>query len=221
MASFQYILATGEIYHIYNRSVVGSELFKDKRCYGRFLDCIRYYQLKFPPQRLSYFLRQKKDLSAAIKQKAKLADVLCYCLMPTHFHLIVKQLEDKGIAIYINRLLNSYSRYYNTKYQRKGPLWEGRFRRIRISTEEQLLHLTRYIHLNPATSYIVEKPETFIYSSYREYLGLVGDKITQPGQVLGPNYSSKDYKQFVDVRRDYQRKIKEIKEILIEKNNAV
>ena len=67
-------------------------------------------------------------------------------------------------------ILNSYSRYFNTKQKRKGPLWEGRFENVLIKTDEQLLHLTRYIHLNPVTAYLVDQAKDWQASSYNEYL---------------------------------------------------
>ena len=70
----------------------------------------------------------------------------------------------------MRRLLNSYTRYFNEKIKRKGPLWEGRFKKVLVNSDEQLLHLTRYVHLNPVSAGIVEKPEDWPCSSYREYI---------------------------------------------------
>jgi putative transposase len=91
--------------------------------------------------------------------------------MPTHFHAILKQLSSDGISIMMRKILDSYSRYFNIKNKRKGPLWESRFNRIVLKSDDELLHLTRYIHLNPVTAYLVEKPEDWPFSSYNEYIG--------------------------------------------------
>ncbi len=78
--------------------------------------------------------------------------------MPTHIHLILKQLKEDGISAYMSKILNSYTCYFNRRTKRKGPLWESRFKRVEVTSDEQLLHLTRYIHLNPVTAHIVEEP---------------------------------------------------------------
>ncbi|MCM8826817.1 MAG: hypothetical protein NC904_04785 [Candidatus Omnitrophica bacterium] len=70
----------------------------------------------------------------------------------------------------MSRVSNSYARYFNIKYGRRGPLWEGTFKNVLVNNDEQLLHLTRYIHLNPTTAFLVERPEDWSFSSYREYL---------------------------------------------------
>ena len=158
MSYFKDLLATGEIYHIYNRSIIGDKVFPDKRSLERFKETIFYYLRTNP--RCSY--SKKEEGKSLFQQKydkdKRLSELIAYCIMPNHFHLILKQLDENGISVYIGRLLNSYSRYYNTRFKRKGPLWEGRFNRKRVETDEDLLHLTRYIHLNPATSYLVEDP---------------------------------------------------------------
>lgn len=214
MPFFKTILATGETYHIFNRSIVGNNIFKDQKCFDRFIKSLKYYRLINPPLRLSHFLRTTEK--PPFKEKERLVEILCYCLMPNHFHFILTQLVDNGISIFINRLLNSYSRYFNTRYKRKGPLWEGRFKRIRIASDEQLLHLTRYIHLNPTTEFLTEDPLDYPFSSYKEYLKLTSSSITAPTKVLGENYSPQEYKKFVLNQKDYQRRLRQIKNLLLE-----
>ena len=136
--------------------------------------------------------------------------------MPTHFHLIVKQLIDKGISNFMNNLQNSYSRYFNTKHKRKGPLWEGRFKSVLVKTDEQLIHLSRYLHLNPVTAHIVKKPEQWTMSSYREYLLTedLNNKICKFEDIL--DIKRDTYRKFVEDRISYQRELAEIKNLLLE-----
>ena len=75
-------------------------------------------------------------------------EIICYCLMPNHLHLLLRQLMDGGISKFMSNFANSYTRYFNTKSKRKGPVFEGKFKAKRIETDEQLLHLSRHIHLN-------------------------------------------------------------------------
>lgn len=97
------------------------------------------------------------NIAQDLSDKDHLVDVIAYCIMPTHLHFVLCQLKDNGISIYMKNLLDSYTRYFNTRYKRKGPLWEGRFKSILVQTEEQLLHLTRYIHLNPISGALVNE----------------------------------------------------------------
>jgi putative transposase len=142
--------------------------------------------------------------------------IIAYCFMPTHFHFILKQLEDDGISKFLNNTLNSYTRYFNTKYKRKGPLWQGRSKKILVDSDEQLLHLTRYIHLNPTTSYLVDKPEDWRHSSYNEYINNSETKLKacKYDDILGINI--KEYRNFVENTIDYQRDLKRIKDLILE-----
>ena len=214
MDYFRHILATGQTYHIFNRSIIGNKVFKEKRLFDHFLQSMKYYQLVNPPLKLSYFLATAKK--PILNKKEKLIENLCYCLMPNHFHIILTQIANNGISIFMNRLLNSYTHFFNTKYKRKGPLWEGRFKRVRINSDEQLLHLTRYIHLNPVTNFLVKNPLEYPFSSYKEYLKIDTQQITNPVLVLGKNYSIKEYKKFILNQKDYQRELKKIKDELLE-----
>ena len=111
-------------------------------------------------------------------------------------------------------MLNSYTRYFNIKHGRKGPLWEARFKSVRAETDQQLLHLTRYVHLNPATAKLVETPAEWSFSSYKEYLYPGTSDICTFKDVL--MISPDTYKEFVEDRLGYQRELAEIKALLLE-----
>lgn len=209
----------GSLYHICSKSIAGYRIFKENGDYERMLEMLKYYSCKDRPIRFSVYYEAavEKGLNLPgldIKNSPKLVDLIAYCLMPTHIHLLVCQLIDDGISIFIKDMLNSYSRYFNIKYNRKGPLWQGRFKSILIETDEQLLHLTRYIHLNPTSDNLVSKPEDWPYSSYQEYLGESVASLCnyKPYIAINPTI----YKSFVEDRRDYQRKITQIKHMMIE-----
>ena len=146
----------------------------------------------------------------------KIVEMLAYCFMPTHIHLVLKQLRPGGISKFINVVLKSYSKYFNVRYKRKGPLWEGRFRSVLVETDEQFLHLTRYVHLNPVSISLVDNPEDWKSSSYGEYIGRVDKKnrICAFDDYLDMDYSS--YRKFVEDRIDYQRELEQIKNLIIE-----
>ena len=136
--------------------------------------------------------------------------------MPTHFHLVLKQLQNNGISNYLRKILESYSTYFNTIHKRKGPLWEGKFKNVLIKTDEQLLHLTRYIHLNPTTAGIAKKPEKWKFSSYKEYLSKINNSsvICDYDGIL--EIKPKLYSKFVNDQILYQKELAKIKNLLFE-----
>lgn len=210
-------LAKNEIYHIYTRSISGFKVFADHTDYNRFVGAIKYYSLKTPPCRLSTFhgLLQvgKAPDMCNLKQLVK---IIAYCVMPTHIHLVIQETWDGGISSFMNLILKSYGKYFNNKYKRKGPLWEGPFKNVLVNTPEQLTHLTRYVHLNPVTAFIVNKPEEWPYSSYREYIGIkTGNTICPPENRLN-DVSVDGYIKFVNDQIDYQRALAAIKNMLLE-----
>ena len=216
-------LANGEVYHVFTRSIADFKIFNDALEYDRILQLIRYYQVKnkskfsdFIDSSIVHQIGFDAALETVSKNNNPLVQIIAYCLMPTHIHLILKQLTDKGISIYMSNILNSYSRYFNTKYHRKGPLWESKFENVLVKDDEQLFHLTRYQHLNPVTAGLVDKPEDWIYSSYKEYIEDIDDakRICYWNSLL--KIQPNEYKKFVNNRMSYQRDLAKIKKLLIE-----
>ena len=205
------ILATGETYHIFNRSLQHVPIFSTKTEFEQFLVAARYYLQKNPPVKLSYYRQQpdryKLDFNKTVVRLS------AHCLMPSHFHLLLTQLEDEGIKKYIHKVATSYSRYFNTKHERKGPLFESKFKAVRIESHEQLVHLSRYIHLNPVTAYLVEDPEDYQYSSYNIYLGKKKSDFVDPSDVLANFSTPQKYKKLVLDQKDYQKELDRIKHL--------
>lgn len=217
-------LVVGKVYHIYNKSIADFKIFNKDSEFLKMRNTIRYYQMENMPLAFFHFVEMGKVKKEGFNEhfisvsqgKEKLAQIIAYCIMPTHLHLILKQLKQNGISIFMGNVLNSYSRYFNTRHKRKGPLWEGKFKNILVKTDEQLLHLTRYIHLNPVTAYLVDKPEDWTMSSYKEYLLEINedDRICKYDDILDIKPSS--YKEFVEDRISYQRELAKIKDLLLE-----
>lgn len=217
-------LVVGQVYHIFNKSIAGFKIFNDDIEFLRMKAMLRYFQIENMLFKFSRFMELQEVKEKGFSQhfisvsqgKDKLVQIIAYCLMPTHLHLILKQLKKDGISIFTGNVLNSYSRYFNTKHKRKGPLWEGKFKNVLVETDEQLLHLTRYIHLNPVTAYLVDKPEEWIVSSYQEYLLEVQDqdKICEYDDIL--DIDSGSYSKFVADFVSYQRELAKIKNLLLE-----
>jgi len=138
-------------YHIYNRGVDKRKIFLDDFDYIRFLESLRDFNDVEVTGGiyLKKFARKKFGRVAPKKPKRPLVRILCYCLMPNHFHLLLEQLEEDGITEFIRRLSSGYANYFNLKYERSGRLFEGPFQAILVEQDKQLTHILRYIHLNP------------------------------------------------------------------------
>lgn len=187
------------------------------------MDLLKYYQIR-NETKFSDFLQLKevgltgfdKFFEIISKDKEKIVQIIAYSLMPTHFHLILKQLEEKGISSYIGSILNSYTHYFNTKRGRKGPLWESKFKNVLVDKDEQLIHLIRYLHLNSTTALLTDKPEQWPYSSYNEYLSSSNEtsSLCQYNDILDIKPSG--HKKFVSDRIAYQRELAKIKNLLLD-----
>ncbi len=216
------MLVVGEVYHIFNKSIAKFNIFNNEPEFSRMIQVMRYYRKENPSMKFSKFIKSSKvKLNniyryVSFSDKEKLVEIIAYCLMPTHIHIILKQLKESGISIFMKNIFDSYTRYFNVKHKRKGPLWEGRFKNILIRTDEQLLHLIRYIHLNPVTAYLVSEPEKWQASSHLEYLLEIDnkDRICKYDGILDINPIS--YNKFVKDRICYQRELAKIKGLLIE-----
>ena len=138
--------------------------------------------------------------------------------MPNHYHLILKQLTDNGVKTYISNFQNSYARFYNVKYDRLGTVFLSPFKAKYISTDNELLHISRYIHLNPVTAYIIEFPKliSYPYNSFREYLSPNKFNLINTDLILNLSGSKEKYKLFVENRANYQRELKRIEHLILE-----
>lgn len=149
----------------------------------------------------------------------RLIGLVCYCLMPNHFHFLLKQTEKEGISRYMSLVQNSYTKYFNARNNRAGPLFQGYFKAVRVENDEQLLHLSRYIHLNPYSSYIVKTLDDLVvysWSSFSEYLGIVESGYLRKKIILDQFKSSQKYKKFVFDQADYQRELGKVKHLVLE-----
>lgn len=155
---------TGGYYHIYNRGVEKRKIFLDDHDYKTFLYLLKLYLEPRKPK--------PKDLEEAKllrRSLAKEVGLLAYCLMPNHFHLLLKQKTHNGMTKLMRTISTSYVTYFNQKYKRVGPLFQGNYKAVLLDSEEQLLHLSRYIHLNPVE--VTKNFKDYPYSTFRDYTG--------------------------------------------------
>lgn len=219
-------IVTNEIYHVFNRGVASQPTFFNKRDYDRAFESFLYYQNANLPFKYSHFLSlsikaRSELLESFAKQKNFLVEIISYCFMPNHFHFLLRQAKDGGIAKFIGNFTNSYTRFINTKLERAGPLFTGKFKAIRIETQEQLVHVSRYIHLNPYTSFVVktlEDLENYSYSSFPEFLKKTSSSFYSKEIINSGFKNIKAYRQFVFDQADYQRRLDRIKHLLLDKD---
>lgn len=200
-------------YHLFNRGVEKRTIFSNNQDYQRFLRTLYYYQFNGPKPRFSTYKKFKKQ---NFDQNPKIIDVLCYCLMPNHFHILVRQVRDGGVQEFMGKVINSYTKYYNVKHNRVGHLFQGAFKAVFIETDEQLLHVSRYIHLNPHVSNLTNDLEQYYYSSYPSFIGLSEDSLTIKEPILGLFKDVEKYKEFINDNEDYARELEQLKHLLID-----
>lgn len=158
-------------YHIYNRGVAKLPIFLDSQDFQIFL---KYLSVALSPEKaniVTFNLRGQsfKAVARPIKNYQREIDLLAFCLIPNHFHLLVKQCTKNSMESFIRSIITRYAQYFNKKYDRVGPVFQGRYKAALIENDRYLLHLSRYIHLNP---FEYTKDLTKAYSSYADYLRL-------------------------------------------------
>lgn len=222
MALRKITIATGQYYHIFNRGVARNPIFFSNKDYERFLTSMNYYQYKDPPMRLSYFLNlQLNDKDKVLREmndkNQKIVSISCYSLMLNHYHLLLKQEEDSGIKKFICRAVNGYVKYLNIRNKRVGPLFQGAFKAVRVETDEQLIHLSRYIHLNPVAGYLVnfEKILNYKWTSLGQYLTEVKSFVDK--DFIINHFGNKDkYFMFIKDFEDYKKSFADIEYLTID-----
>ncbi|KKS12272.1 MAG: hypothetical protein UU67_C0055G0007 [Candidatus Daviesbacteria bacterium GW2011_GWB1_41_5] len=213
MPSRTFPFSNGYFYHIFNRGSEKRSIFETQRDYQRFLKTLKYYQILGPKPRFSRF---PSPLSNKLDESQKVIEIIAFCLMPNHFHLLLRQNTDRGITEFTSKLSNSYTKYYNTKHTRVGPLFQGEFKAVLMESDEQLVHVSRYIHLNPVVSGLVKQPDHYQWSSYREFLDPIKSGVCLKDPILGFFKNPSDYQQFVLDQIGYAQELEFIKHQLLD-----
>lgn len=206
----------GEFYHLYNRGLGKQDIFNDRRDHFHFIKSLFYYTIQNPKPKFSVYRRTKVF---PIDETKKIVDIVCYCLMPNHFHLLVKQLKDDGVSEFMRKFIHSYTKYRNLKYSKHGPIFQGMFKAVRVETDEQLLHLSRYIHLNPLVSYLVKDLNLYEWSSYMEYTNInTIHGLCAKNEVLNFFKSPEKYKQFILDQMEYGKTLESLKHTTLDEH---
>ena len=217
-------LVNQEIYHVFNRSVAQQPIFRNKKDSDTFLNLIEYYRFPRPPSRFSHYQRlntqdKTKLLMGLYKKNKYLVEIYAFSIMPNHYHLLIKQSLDSGIMNFIRLFQNSYARYLNLKYKRSGSLFQSPFKAVRLETDEQFLHVARYIHLNPLTSFVINDfndLKSYHWNSYLDYLSSNPRKFVNTSVLMNYFKNKEKFAEFTKDNLDYQRKLEKIKHLIIE-----
>ncbi len=213
-------IATGEIYHIYNKSIAKTLIF-NKSTLKKALEIINYYRYK-QRIKLSKFKVLTDDIKniylKEIYSSSPLVDFLAFSFMPNHFHFLIKQLQITGIRQFVSNFQNSFAKFFNLVNKREGSLFLNSFKYRRITTREEFLHVCRYIHLNPITSRLIEFSSLINYpfSSYYWYLNEKQNQFINTNLMTHNFKSNEKFIKFHATQIDHQQKLYDIKKLLID-----
>lgn len=200
------IFSVEEFYHLYSRGVDKRSLFLDDTDRKRFVRLLFICNGTKP-----VMYRETKKLSLKnIDTGQKLVAIGTYCLMPNHFHLLIKEITNGGIVKFMSKLLTAYSTYFNKKHERTGSLFSSEFKSTHLNTDEYLKYIFAYIHMNPLKIFDVNWKEenlnisqvesllnNYVYSSYLDYLSENREEYIILNKEVFPKYfnTAEDFKR--------------------------
>ena len=231
---------TGEIYHIFNRGVEKRNIFQQISDYFRFIFCIYELNIKnLVIMRNQIEKRKEKKYrgTTPVNSREPLVEILIFCLMPNHYHLIVRQMVENGISLFMKKLGDSYVGYFNQKYNRKGmgSLFQGRFKAVHVKTTEQLINLVWYIFTNPVgllekdwkemgvknPQEVINYLESYRWSSYLDCIGIANfPSVTKRDFLMELFGGSANIKKFIESRilegSETKKSYEKIKDLVLE-----
>lgn len=214
-------------YHVYNRGVEKRTIFVDNQDEAVFLSYLKEYLTPKDADNLASIVRNTNSSSKEKAEAIKLLrmnnftdeiDLLAYCLMPNHFHMLIKQESERGMEKFIRSLATRYVQYFNHRHEnRVGGLFQDTYKAVLVESEEQLLHLSRYIHRNPIQKGLTLK-ECSRPSSYLNYLAKVKQEWVKPEDVLSyfAKSGTNSYEKFVESTEIEEPSISLIQDLTID-----
>lgn len=201
-------------YHIYNRGVEKRKIFLDDEDYKVFLSYLKIY-LEPPKEQEKTEFKINNTMFRGLKRPLNnfndQIELIAYCLMPNHFHLLIYQKAEKAMEFFMRSLGTKYSQYFNKKYDRVGYLFQGTYKAVLVEKDPYLLHLSRYIHLNPSKETSLKDA----YSSYGDFLGIRKTVWIKSQKILGyfesvQKTSIKDVHSYQSFVEDYAQDSKDV-----------
>ena len=200
------IFYNGGIYHIFNKTLDGKLIFSPELS-EEFINNFCYYRSELSSKlRYSLFKKLPQEIhqdrwKVIFQPKYFLVDILSFTLLPNHFHMQIKQIKQGGIIKFMSNISNSLTRYYNIKNKRKGPVFLPQFRSKRIKSQESLIFVSKYIHVNCYAHGMVKAPEDIFfypYSSINSYISLVNNLKINTAKVMSSfGNNPQKYRQFI------------------------
>lgn len=181
------IITTGEYYHILNRGVEKRTIFHQKADYKRFAESLEFFNTESP-------IEMRSDGKLLPEPGERLVDIVAYCLNSNHFHLLLKENKENGIATFMKKVCTGYAMYFNKKNDRSGVLFQGRFKSVHINANDSLLYISAYVNCN-SEIHSIEKAENYPWCSFPEYLG-IGKEKCQKDIIVDQFKSINEYKTF-------------------------
>lgn len=207
------LFSPGEVYHVFNRGVAKQDIFLDDKDYTLFLLRLKEQLLSRPlpvARRTDY---HRKILSPGLFQ------MYAYCLMPNHFHWVMRQVGEVPISELVKRVMTGYGKVFNIKYQRVGGVFQDQFKCVRVETTEQLLWLSAYVHQNPKVGGLVESLAEWPWSSYQEYIGVRAGELVDTSFILKQSpflNRSNAYEKFVNSSYEIIKARKDIQQLALD-----
>ncbi len=225
----------GEFYHVFNRGVEKRSIFLESEDYLRFIHDLYEFNDEDAVINNSFFFDKNYRFPSSIvkprKKRKLLVEIICFCLMPNHWHLLLRQLKDNGITLFMKKL-GGYATYFNKKYERVGSLFQGRFKALHINNDEYLTHLSRYIHINSVElvepdwketgvkdlQKVLNFLESYRWSSCMDYIGKKNFPSVISKDFLNSYFkNSEDHRNFIiDILRQGERDLEKIKNFCLE-----
>ena len=195
----------GEYYHIYNRGNEKKEIFREQDDFRFFLERMTKYLL---PEKFKQRVRELLPNNTF--------SLISYCLMPNHFHLLIRQNTELPVTALMRRLGTSYSMYFNRKYQRVGGVFQDQYKMVLVDDNRYLIWLSAYIHQNPKVANLASNLKDYPWSSYNEFLGQSTLAICDKNIILQQFANLDEYSNFLKESYSLIKHKKDIESLLID-----
>jgi len=217
----------GKYYHIFNRGVDKRDVFLEDGDFVRFLKSMREFNNVKPIGSLyEKNQREKHGLGGlGIRNPSRVSDtqfnnplveIICYCLNPNHYHFLLRQLIEGGISEFMKRIGIGYTNYFNNKYNRSGVLFQGKFKTVKIESNEHLLWVSAYVNTNAQIHGLINKAENYPWCSYPDYLGQRNGALCHKEIILNQFKNPIQYQETVKDWIPLMKEKKELQKYLIE-----
>ena len=226
MANRTISFTNDEYYHVYNQGVDKRAIFESPTDTNRFIQSMVEFNTIDPIGSIYEKTYATKNTSAnfggSTSKKERLVEIICYCLNPNHFHLLIRQKKDSGITKFMHRLSTGYTMYFNEKLKRRGSLFQGRFKAKHITDNDYLLHVSTYVNLNNRVHRLGgSTSKNVIRSSWRFYEhGIYDPVLSGENSILDQFKNPKEYAGFaldnLPQMLEVKKEQKELKELLLE-----